>query len=46
MDYGLHEFKFSPAEANGGVKALQALPVRSHGRISAKPADIAPANLP
>ncbi|MCX8956215.1 bifunctional 4-hydroxy-2-oxoglutarate aldolase/2-dehydro-3-deoxy-phosphogluconate aldolase [Erwinia psidii] len=25
MDYGLHEFKFFPAEANGGVKSLQAI---------------------
>lgn len=25
MDYGLREFKFFPAEANGGVKALQAI---------------------
>ncbi len=25
MDYGLKEFKFFPAEANGGVKALQAI---------------------
>lgn len=25
MDYGLCEFKFFPAEANGGVKALQAI---------------------
>ncbi|WCG81503.1 bifunctional 4-hydroxy-2-oxoglutarate aldolase/2-dehydro-3-deoxy-phosphogluconate aldolase [Pectobacterium sp. A5351] len=25
MDYGLSEFKFFPAEANGGVKALQAI---------------------
>ncbi|OSM96090.1 MULTISPECIES: bifunctional 4-hydroxy-2-oxoglutarate aldolase/2-dehydro-3-deoxy-phosphogluconate aldolase [Lonsdalea] len=25
MDYGLTEFKFFPAEANGGVKALQAI---------------------
>ncbi len=25
MQYGLKEFKFFPAEANGGVKALQAI---------------------
>ena len=25
MQYGLREFKFFPAEANGGVKALQAI---------------------
>lgn len=25
MDYGLKEFKFFPAEANGGTKALQAI---------------------
>ncbi|PLV61655.1 bifunctional 4-hydroxy-2-oxoglutarate aldolase/2-dehydro-3-deoxy-phosphogluconate aldolase [Erwinia sp. B116] len=25
LDYGLREFKFFPAEANGGVKALQAI---------------------
>ncbi|KAA9001689.1 bifunctional 4-hydroxy-2-oxoglutarate aldolase/2-dehydro-3-deoxy-phosphogluconate aldolase [Affinibrenneria salicis] len=25
MDYGLREFKFFPAEANGGIKALQAI---------------------
>ncbi|RYC48340.1 bifunctional 4-hydroxy-2-oxoglutarate aldolase/2-dehydro-3-deoxy-phosphogluconate aldolase [Pectobacterium zantedeschiae] len=25
MDYGLRQFKFFPAEANGGVKALQAI---------------------
>lgn len=25
MSYGLREFKFFPAEANGGVKALQAI---------------------
>lgn len=25
LDQGLHEFKFFPAEANGGVKALQAI---------------------
>ncbi|WP_192456688.1 bifunctional 4-hydroxy-2-oxoglutarate aldolase/2-dehydro-3-deoxy-phosphogluconate aldolase [Musicola keenii] len=25
LDYGLNEFKFFPAEANGGVKALQAI---------------------
>ncbi|GKW15291.1 KHG/KDPG aldolase [Pectobacterium carotovorum subsp. carotovorum] len=25
MDYGLREFKFFPAEANGGMKALQAI---------------------
>lgn len=25
MDYGLREFKFFPAEANGGVKALQSI---------------------
>jgi 2-dehydro-3-deoxyphosphogluconate aldolase/(4S)-4-hydroxy-2-oxoglutarate aldolase len=25
MEYGLREFKFFPAEANGGVKALQAI---------------------
>ena len=25
MDHGLREFKFFPAEANGGVKALQAI---------------------
>lgn len=25
MDYGLCEFKFFPAEANGGVQALQAI---------------------
>ena len=38
MDYGLKEFKFFPAEANGGVKALQAIagPFSTFG--SARPA--------
>ena len=38
MDYGLREFKFFPAEANGGVKALQAIGGRSRRCASARPA--------
>jgi 2-dehydro-3-deoxyphosphogluconate aldolase/(4S)-4-hydroxy-2-oxoglutarate aldolase len=36
MQYGLKEFKFFPAEANGGVKALQAIAVRSRISVSAR----------
>lgn len=36
MQYGLKEFKFFPAEANGGVKALQAIKARSRIFASAR----------
>ena len=36
MDYGLKEFKFFPAEANGGVKACRRSRVRSPRSVSAR----------
>ncbi len=38
MQYGLKEFKFFPAEANGGVKALQAIAGPFSTSVSARPA--------
>ncbi len=43
MQYGLKEFKFFPAEANGGVKALQAIAGPFGTFVSARPA-VSPAN--
>ena len=43
MDYGLKEFKFFPAEANGGTKALQAIAAHSPVRFCPT-GGISPAN--
>ncbi len=44
MDYGLKEFKFFPAEANGGVKALQAIAGPFRGACFCPTGGISPVN--